>query len=209
MNYTYFLVAALLPTVLQIFVMVGGVHALGVELNEGTAGEWMKAAGWSAWRAVAGKLLPYAIHFVALGLFMLVVLFRYMAVPMHGQLQVVVAATVLFVLAYLAVALLVVAWTANLRFATSVAAFYTTPAFAFVGVTFPTLGMPLIGRVWGAVLPLTHYLQVVVDQSMRGAPSASSMSSLGMLLAFTVVAAPISVWRMGEIARDPGYWGRQ
>jgi len=208
LNYIYYLVAALLPTSLQIFIVVAGVHALGIELKEGTAAEWMETAGGSAWRAVLGKLLPYAVHFVVLGMFMLVVLFRYMGVPMRGRLGVVTSATVLFVLAYLAVALLFVAWSANLRFATSVAALYSAPAFAFVGVTFPTMGMVVPGRVWGAVLPLTHYLQVVVDQAMRGASPAASMPSLGILLLFVAGAPAVSIWRMGDIARDPRFWGR-
>ncbi len=209
LNYSYYLAAALLPAILQLFIVVGGVHAIGVELKEGTAGAWIEAAGGSAWRAVAGKLVPYAAHFTALGLFMLVVLFRYMAVPMRGHLAVIVAATALFVLAYLAMAVLIVSWTANLRLATSVAAFYTTPAFAFVGITFPTFGMPAVGRAWGALLPLTHYLKIVVDESMRGAGTATVMPSLGVLLAFVVLAPLVSVWRVGEVARDPRCWGRQ
>lgn len=208
LNYVYYLVAALLPTVLQIFIIVAGVHALGVELKEGTAGAWIEAAGNSAWRAVAGKLLPYVVHFSALALFMLVVLFRFMAIPVHGHLQVIVPATLLFVLAYVAMALLIVAWSANLRFATSIAALYSTPAFAFVGITFPTIGMPVVGRLWGAILPLTHYLDIVVGQSMRGASPASSMPSLCALLAFVVLAPAVSTWRMGEVARNDRYWGR-
>jgi ABC-2 type transport system permease protein len=209
LNYSYYLAAALLPAILQIFIVVGGVHAVGIELKEGTAGAWMEAAGGSAWRAVAGKLLPYALHFSALGFFMLVVLFRFMAVPMRGHLQVVAAATALFVLAYLAMALLIVAWSANLRFATSSAALYTTPAFAFVGVTFPTFGMPAVGRAWSAILPLTHYLEIVVGQAMRGAAPATALAPLGALAAFVVVAPLMSIWRLGEIARNPRYWGRQ
>jgi ABC-2 type transport system permease protein len=208
LNYLYYLVAALLPTLLQIFVVVTGVHAFGVELRAGTAGEWIEAAGGRAWRAVLGKALPYVAWFGALGLFMLVVLFRYLGVPVHGEMQVIVAATFLFVAAYLAVALLFVAWSANLRFASSVAALYSAPAFAFVGITFPTIGMPVAGRVWGALLPLTHYLQVLVDQSVRGAAPAVSMKSLGALLAFVAAAPAVSVWRMGRVASDPRYWGR-
>jgi ABC-2 type transport system permease protein len=209
LSYLYYLVAALLPTLLQIFVIVAGVHALGVELKEGTAGEWMDAAGGSAWRAVMGKLLPYFLHFSALGLFMLGVLFRFMGVPLNGSPQVLVLATLLLVAGYLSVALMLVAWTANLRFASSIAALYSAPAFAFVGITFPLMGMPAAGRVWSALLPLTHYLQVVVDQSMRAAPPAASMASFRSLLALVAVPAALSVWRMGHVARDDRYWGRQ
>ncbi len=182
---------------------------MGIELKQGTAGAWIESAGGSAWRAVVGKLLPYAVHFTALGLFMLVVLFRYMAVPMRGHLAVIGAATVLFVLAYLAMALFLITWLANLRFATSVAALYTTPAFAYVGITFPTFGMPPLGRAWSQVLPMTHYLKILVDQAMRGSAPSTATASLGALLVFVVVAPLLSIWRLGMIARDPRYWGRQ
>jgi ABC-2 type transport system permease protein len=208
LNYVYYLAAALLPALLQIFIMVGTVHVLGVELKEGTAGDWMAAAGDSAWRAVAGKLLPYVAHFAILALVMLVTLFRWMAIPMNGSMPVLLAATVFFVLAYQAVALIVVAWTANLRFATSIAALYSAPAFAFVGITFPTIGMPVAGRVWGEILPLTHYLRVLVDQAIRGSAPVFSMPSVGALLVFVGVACTTAVWRMGAVARDSRYWGR-
>jgi ABC-2 type transport system permease protein len=208
LNYVYYLAAALLPALMQIFIMVGTVHVLGIELKEGTAGDWMKAARDSSWRAVVGKLLPYTVYFVALGLFMLGTLFRTMGVPMRGNFDVIVAATVLFVLAYQAVALMTVAWTANLRFATSTAALYSAPAFAFVGITFPTMGMPVAGRVWGEILPLTHYLRVLVEQAIRGSAPSYCLASLGALLTFVVVGCLTSIWRMGVVAREPRYWGR-
>ena len=176
---------------------------------DGTAGEWLESAGGSATRAVAGKLLPYAVHFTALGLFMLVVLFRLHGVPMRGSLLVVAVATVLFVLAYLAMALLIVSWSANLRFATSIAAFYTTPAFAFVGVTFPTFGMPAVGRAWGAVLPLTHYLSSSSTRRCAGRRPRPRIAPLAALVAFVVFAPLISRLAAWRDARDPRYWGRQ
>ncbi len=207
LNYLYYLAAALLPTLLQIFITVGTVHVVGVELKEGTAGGWLDEAGGSASRALIGKLLPYTIHFTVLGLFMLVLLFRSMAVPMHGHLSVLVAATVLFVLAYQAVGLAMVAWTANLRFAASATALYCAPAFAFVGITFPTIGMPPIGQVWGELLPLTHYLRVLVDQALRGSAPVFSMRSLGALSLFVVIPSALSVWRMRVVAASPQYLG--
>jgi ABC-2 type transport system permease protein len=208
LNYVYFLVTALLPAMLQIFITVGTVHVIGVELKDGTAGAWLETAGGSVWRAAAGKLLPYTLHFVLLALFMAALLFRWVGVPLEGSAQVVAVATVLFVLAYQAVALVLVAWLANLRFATSAAAFYCTPAFAFVGVTFPTIAMPVAGRVWGGLLPLTHYLRLLVDQGLRGAPTPTALPALAALTAFVLVGPLASGWRLGQVFRDPRYWGR-
>lgn len=208
LNYVHFLVAALLPTMLQLFVTVGTVFVIGVELKESTAGDWLAAAGNSTWRAVAGKLLPYTLHFSVLGGVMLAVIFRWTGAPLRGNAQVLAAATILLVLAYQAVALLLIAWLANLRLATSAAAVYCTPAFAFVGVTFPAIGMPAVGRAWGAILPLTHYLRVLTDQGLRGTPAWVSMPSLGILLVFVLAAPVLCWWRLGRVLRDPKCWGR-
>lgn len=208
LNYVYFLLTALLPTLLQIFIIVATVNTLGLELKHGTGAEWLAAAGGGRVRAIAGKLLPYTLHFTLVAFAMLFVLFRVGGVPMRGHGGLVLSATILFVMAYQAVGLMLVAWLANLRFATSVAALYATPAFAFVGITFPTGGMPALGRAWGELLPLTHYLRILVDQAIRGAAPAVSLPALGLLGTFVIVGLVTSTWRMGHVAGDPRYWGR-
>jgi ABC-2 type transport system permease protein len=208
LNYVYFLVTALLPAMLQIFVTVGTVHVVGSELKAGTAGEWLRTAGGSTLRATVGKLAPYTAWFCALALFVTALLFQGAGVPMRGSLPVIVVATVLFVLAYQAVAVLLVSWLSNLRFATSAAAFYCTPAFAFIGVTFPAMAMPPAGRVWGALLPLTHYVRLLFDQALRGAPPRTALPSLGALALFVLVGGVASAWRMPRILADSRYWGR-
>ncbi|MBK9966054.1 MAG: ABC transporter permease [Holophagales bacterium] len=207
LDYLAFLVPALGPTLLSIFVLVGAVHALGVELREGTAGEWL-AAGGSATRAVAGTLLPQTLHFTALGLVATAVQFRLLGIPLRGSPLLIGLATLLFVLAYQAMGLLIVALTANLRFASSMAAFYAGPAFAFTGISFPTFGMPFAAKAWGALLPLTHYLELLLAQAMRGAPPSTALGPLVALAAFVLLAPPIALWRMGRLMRDPSFWGR-
>lgn len=207
LDYLAFLVPALVPTLLSIFVLVGAVHALGVELRDGTAGEWL-AAGGSATRAVAGTLLPQTLHFTALGLVATAIQFRLLDIPLRGSALLVALATLLLVLAYQAMGLLIVAASANLRLASSAAAFYGGPAFAFTGVTFPTFAMPLAGKAWGALLPLTHYLELLLGQALRGAPPATALAPLAALAAFALFAPPLALWRMGRLMRDPSTWGR-
>jgi ABC-2 type transport system permease protein len=184
------------------------VNSLGSELREGTAGEWVDAAGDSTARALAGKLLPSTLCFLGVAGAAMAVLFGIAGVPLRGSLPLLLLGTLLFVLAYQAVGVLLVAFFANLRFATSVAAFLASPAFAYAGITFPMMGMPAFARFWGSLLPLTHYLQLLVDQSMKGAPAPVSLPSLLALLAFVVVA-PLAAWpRLRRVLREDRFWGR-
>jgi ABC-2 type transport system permease protein len=209
LSYVPYLVTGALPALLQIFVMVMAVHAFGSELKDGTAGAWLDAAGGWAWKAIAGKALPYALGGILLGAGMLALIFGPLEVPVRGNFAVIAGATALFSLAYLAMGFAAVAVTGNLRLATSLAAFYSVPAFAFAGLTFPAAGMPVLGRAWGSLLPLTHYLQLVVDQALRAAPPAVDTQPLQALLAFAGVPWVALGWRMAAVARTPAAWGKR
>jgi ABC-2 type transport system permease protein len=208
LNYIYFLLTTLLPTMLQIFVLITTVQAIGSELKEKTTTEWLAGAGFSTWRAVLGKLLPQTIHYVFLSMFMIILLFRWLAVPVRGSLGMIAVGTVLFVLAYQAMGLFLVAWFANLRLATSAAAFYSAPAFAFTGVTFPMMAMPFLGQLWGGILPLTYYLQLLVGQAIRGMPARGAIPECLILLTFVMILPLVSLPRMGRVMRESRYWGR-
>ena len=207
-NFLYFLVSALLPTMLHIFVLTVSVFAIGVELKDGTAKEWLICAGGSTWRAVAAKLFPYTVIFVVLGLFMNSFLFRYLGVPLRGSSLLIMIATLLMILAYQAIGLLFVTVTANLRLALSFAAFYSSTAFAFVGITFPTMAMPLPGKIWGGILPLSYYLKIFVDQSIRGAAISASIPAMIALIVFLFVVPIVPIWRFRKLMCDKRYWGR-
>jgi ABC-2 type transport system permease protein len=201
LNYITYLATALLPALLQIFIVTMTVHAFGSELRDRAAGEWLATAGGSAWRAAAGKAAVYMVHFTALAFLMLGALYVRAGVPFRGSLPVVAFATVLFVAAYVALGFAFAAAAGDLRLATSIAAFYTAPAFAFAGVTFPVEAMPTAGQAWAGLLPLTHYLRILVQQGMRGAPPAVSWPGLGALAAFALAPWPFLLWRMGRLAR--------
>lgn len=209
LNYLYFLVGALMPTMLQIFIIVVSVYAVGVELKEGTARQWLETAGGSPWMAVAGKLAPYTAGFLFVALLMNSYLFLYLKLPLRGSVTLIAVASTLLVLAYQAVALMMVAATANLRISLSAAAIYAAPAFAFAGITFPVMAMPLAGKIWGGLLPLSYYLTILLDQGMRGAPAAVSLPSLAAMCGFIVLIPPFAVRRLGRLMTDRQFWGRK
>ena len=169
----------------------------------------MVSDGWRAGLGShRGQTPPYAVYFSVLGLAMLGGLFWWMGIPLQGNLPAVAGATVLFGLAYLSMGFAAVALTGNLRLATSLAAFYSVPAFAFAGLTFPTWGMPIAGQAWSSLLPLSHYLALVVDLALRGSPLHVAGRPLVALAAFAAVPWLALGWRMAMLARDPRAWGR-
>lgn len=209
LNYLYFLVGALMPTMLQIFIIIVSVYAVAVELKEGTARQWLETAGGSPWAAVAGKMAPYTAGFLFVALLMNSYLFLYLGLPLRGSVTLIAAATVLLVLSYQAVALLIVALTANLRFSLSISAVYAAPAFAFAGITFPVMAMPLSGKIWGGLLPISHYLTILMDQGMRGAPVSVSLTPLALMCGFAVIIPVLALPRLGKLMVDERYWGRR
>ena len=208
LNYRYLLLPSVLPSVLQAFILMTVVRSLGGELKHGTAGTWMKQSGGHVWAAVLGKLAPHTACFIVMMAFMLALLIRVAGIPMYGSLWLVFGASTLFVLAYESLGLALVALTSNLRLANSIAGFIAGPAFAFAGITFPTVGMPLPARIWHNALPLSHYLHIFLDQALRGAPIYASRYALLALLLFTVLPPVLFMPRLARQMRDPVFWGR-
>ncbi|MFP4502718.1 MAG: ABC transporter permease [Candidatus Hydrogenedentota bacterium] len=208
LNYRYFLLPLILAAMMQVFVIIMAVKAIGTELKLGTAAHWLATAGGRPWIALTGKQLPYTLCYVVLTAFMLALLVRYAGVPIYGNLTVLIVASLLFVLAYQNMGFVMVAVSANLRLANSLAGFYAGPAFAYTGVSFPIIGMPPAAKVFSALLPISHYLAVFVQQTLRGAPIEASYGPLLALVAFVVLPPIILMPRMHRLMRNPAYWGR-
>ena len=158
LNYLYFLGAAFAPTLLHLFIVFTGVMALGSELKEGTANVWLRTAGESPWKAVAGKLSVYWAWFSFLGLALLFLAPRRGGRPAarfrghagrgrgphdaggseHGRGGRDPVSPVCV-------------WPpVRLRFTRGT-------AFAFAGVTFPLAGMMPLARAWSELIPLSPF----------------------------------------------------
>jgi len=98
--------------------------------------------------------------------------------------------------------------TLNLRDALSLCAFYTAPAFAFAGQSYPVQDMPWLARVWAEGLPLTHYLQLQTRHWMEGAPWQYGVQQLLVLALFTLVFGTLSLGLLKLRAPSPTAWGR-
>lgn len=208
LNYVPFLVAGLAAGIVQMFAMLGAVRVTGREYRDGTALVWLATAGQRIIPAVAAKLVLPTLACVVMETAFLAGLHGWLGWPMRGNWTVLLLAVVLLVLAYEGLGLLVMGLTANYRLASSVTAFFTAPALAFAGLTFPLGSMPPLAEAWGQSLPLSWFLRLQIEQAVRGAPAIASGPELALLAGATVLtlslALPLLSWR----ARQPQSMGK-
>ncbi len=206
-SYFYYLTTCFLPLMLQIFILSTVVYTLGVELKEGTAGEWLDTAGGNIVHALSGKLLPYLIIFGLQMTFIYTLLFQYFHVPLNGNTLILGYNAVLFVLAYISVGILIASVFSSMRMALSISSVFAALAFTFSGLTFPYLAMPEGYVVAGQFFPFSHYLKVFIDQALRGAPLISSYRGLVALNLFLLLPFLVTR-RLKHMALNERFWGK-
>jgi ABC-2 type transport system permease protein len=169
-NYSYFLVLGLLPLLAVVFIFLGSVYALGMELKEGTAGELIAVANNKVSVALSGKMLPYTFLFFIDMMIMNIILLRTLGTPLHGSLPLILISEILLIISYQLLAILFLKLTANLRLSLSLGSAYTMMALTFSGLTFPSMAMPLAAKLFSYVFPYTFWLQIFMSQTLRGEP---------------------------------------
>ncbi|WP_058047908.1 ABC transporter permease [Janthinobacterium sp. Ant5-2-1] len=207
-SYEAFLTLALMPAMLQIFIVVAVVTSIGRELRDGTVPQWLATAKGSWLRAIGAKLLFPLIAYCALALLYLLFFSLARGWAVAGSLPALLLSMLLLVLAYCGLATLLIGATLSLRLALSGAAFITAPAFAFAGQAFPLMAMPAPARAWAEALPLTHYLQLQTKYWLAGAPWRYGVQEMLILAGFAIGCGAVGVFLLARRANAPAAWGR-
>lgn len=205
-NYMYYLLSGILPTMLQLFILLTTIYTIGIELKKSTIQSAMDTGAGNIIAVLSGKLLPYTIIFSIMGLTMLILMFTCLGFPLQGNVFLIIAATILFVLAYQAVGLLYIGLTGNLLKGMLNASFYASSAFTFAGLTYPMVAMFLPAKIWAQFLPLTHYLNIFVEQAFRNSPLNITARSFFMLILFLLIPFPV-LPQLKKIFTDETRWG--
>lgn len=197
LDYVHFLLAALMPASLQIFICAATAYAVALERSRPGGLRAMARLGGGVVPAMLGKLLPYTVIFATvLALGDALLLFVY-GMPFNGSMPIYLAGSLLFIIAYQMIGLVFGLAASSISLALGAAGIFTAPAFGFIGVSFPRLAMHGFATFWSVLMPLTWYMDLRVDQMLRGAPVDISLASLGALgwstLAYAVVAALLLV----------------
>ena len=71
------------------------------------------------------------------------------------------------------------------------------------------LALPVGAQWWALALPLTHYLQVQVQQLLMGAPLRLSLTTPLVMLALCVPLAGLAAALLRRAAGRPELWGKR
>ncbi len=199
LNYVHFLLAALIPSVLQIIIVTSSAYSVGLDAETPYRLQTLRWLGGGLWPAMAGKIAPYTILFLAMLGLSDAVLFGYLELPLNGHRGVLVLAGLLFILACQMLGVLMALILKPVGTAVSIATLLTAPAFGFMGIGFPRLGMNAFAYHWGGLLPGTWYLMARIDQTIRGTPLDLSWKPILILAAFVIAFAGLAAWRLEGI----------
>jgi ABC-2 type transport system permease protein len=198
-NYADFLVATLLPVMLQMMLMLAGVLAINSETAEGTLAHVSAVAGHSVCALLLGKLLPYAMLGTAAMLGLLGIVFPLLAIPVEGGMMAMILFSMLFVLATLAPVMLLSSLVADSQFATEIAVLLSTPAFLFSGETYPLRAAPQFYHVVATLLPSTHFLTGFIKLQLYDAPLRYLAPEISALALFVAVPLLGAWWKLSTV----------
>lgn len=158
--------------------------------------EMLIATPVSPWELTLGKVLP----FVGIGLVQVTVVLLLgklvFAVPIRGHLLEVYAAALLFILANLALGILI-STLAKSQFQSMQLAFFTfLPQILLSGFMFPYAGMPKAAQWLAEILPMTHFIRLIRAIMLRGAGLKDMPNDLLALGAIAAVLLIISTRRI-------------
>ncbi|HCV15911.1 MAG TPA: ABC transporter permease [Rikenellaceae bacterium] len=191
-NYGVYLINVLLPGILQLVILLMTVYTIGLELKNKSSREWLAESNGSLAVALGGKLLPYSVIFIILGLAGNVLLYKFTGFPMNGSLLRFSAATVLFVLAHQAIGILMIGLFPVLRVGISFAALYGILSFTYAGFTFPIEAMPPLAQGASVLFPIRHYFNIYVNEALWGTSFVNSSLSYAAIFLFLLL--PLIVW---------------
>ncbi len=209
LNYVYFLLTALIPSILQVIMVTTSSYSVGLDFETRHRFHTLRWLGGGLWPAMMGKILPYTILFMLVLGLADTLLFAGFELPLQGHSWLLIMAGLLFVLSCQLLGSLLALVLKPMASAVSIGTLLTAPAFGFMGIGFPRLGMSAFAYGYGTLLPGTWYLTARIDQTVRGTPLDLSWKPLLVLLAFTVALAGLVAWKLESMNRSARRNARQ
>jgi ABC-2 type transport system permease protein len=191
------IVPGLMGTILTLTMLIFTALSVTREIERGTM-ETLLSMPIRPVEIMLGKIAPYMMVGGLQMTLILVAAHLLFAVPVVGSLTLLLALTLLFIIANLSVGYTFSTIATNQLQAMQMSFFFFLPSILLSGFMFPFRGMPVWAQYVGEILPLTHYLRIVRGVMLKGATLADLHAEVLALAAFTLAAMGIAVARFRQ-----------
>ena len=192
----YNVVPGLMGVILTMTMVLMTGLAITRETERGTM-ENLLATPANPLEVMTGKIVPYVlIGLIQVSIILLLARLVF-HVPIHGRLDVLLAAVLLFIAANLTLGLTFSSLARNQLQAMQMTFFFFLPSILLSGFMFPFRGMPGWAQAIGECLPLTHFLRIVRGVLLKGnglAEIAPQMWPIALFMA-VVIAVGLRFFR--------------
>ncbi|WP_037422590.1 ABC transporter permease [Shewanella xiamenensis] len=185
-NYIGFLVPPVLVALWQLLSMLVMANSLNRELHlnaaqsdEGISNQLTE----HFWPKVLAKILLFTPILMLQGGFILAWLYLYLALPFAGSIALLFAQLIMLLAVWSLVLLVFVLMRDSARVISFCTALFA-PAFAFMGITFPTHEMPQLAQWWRLIMPSSHYIESHVSVVSYGATWSTMAQQLSSYWGF-------------------------
>ncbi len=199
LDYVDFLLAALVPAVIQLLAAVASTYAVSLDFGPGRHALVLPRLAGGLLPAMLGKLLPYTFLFMLILGVADVGLYGLMGVPLRGSMLLMGVGATLFILASQLIGALGFLLTRDFGRAISFVAVILAPAIGYMGIGFPREAMPPLAQGWSALMPGTWYLQLRIDQALRGTPLDLAVWPVLYLLAIALALGLLVLLRLDRM----------
>lgn len=187
-NYRVFLLPGLLPAIIQLAASLASACSLENLLNPLRGNRiWPDREDAPGAAVILGSQFALTLWYAALGAGLSALLFLNGDLLLHGGFARLLPAWLLMAANSVALGHLLYAIRPSLTDGLSLISVYSSPAFAFAGLTFPLQAMPFLGRYWAMSLPVTHYIDFQVHAGQLGATFPGQFPSLAAMALLTLV----------------------
>jgi ABC-2 type transport system permease protein len=191
------IVPGLMGTILTMTMLIFTALSVTREIERGTM-ENLLSMPVRPVEIMLGKIIPYLMVGGVQMTVILVTAHLLFAVPVVGSLALLIALTLLFIVANLSIGYTFSTIATNQLQAMQMSFFFFLPSMLLSGFMFPFRGMPDWAQYVGEVLPLTHYLRLVRGVMLKGAELGDLQADVLALAAFTLAAMGIAVARFRQ-----------
>lgn len=164
-SYAQFLLTAILPCSLVILVCASMLCA--IVRDPRTALETPCSAK-ELFTLLGAKIFNNTLFYLLWWGLMMMFFTQVMGLPMRGNWNIMLFGALILILAYEAIVIFIFALAKQTTRAISVISVYSAPSFAFAGITFPTNSMNGFAKFWSDFLPISHYLELYIQQANYG-----------------------------------------